>query len=423
MKIGVDINIEVDNLQKNNSLNQDINAGEFDSILNSLIAKLDLEELDVEDILNGDASLKQEITALLGENLTTANQLLLREFVANPQNFSGAITDRISALAQNNEISIALNTLESKVEELISLDDISEIKEVLTELQSNLKSLGIENPVINDKISAIDSQLELAAVSPDLIKTVDENLTVNISELKALITEEDKIEYQIIESTEVVSNETLQVIGNLNAQVVEQPNVTPLRLRKNDIDSIENVKNIYDLQIAQYSQGSKDIGFTPGLVGQTQLTSSDIQVNQLNIINAIKSKLESTTNNELHKLSVRLHPEELGRVNIELNMKDGIISGVVRLNEDQAKAVFAENLEAIKVELQSQGIKIDSLDINLSNDNSNTSMFKEDSFNQFKENREQRNFGNSKQDSRIEAVTRKRVNNVYREEGRVNILI
>jgi flagellar hook-length control protein FliK len=423
MKIGVDTNIEVDNLQKNNSLNQDINAGEFDSILNSLIAKLDLEELDVEDILNGDASLKQEITALLGENLTTANQLLLREFVANPQNFSGAITDRISALAQNNEISIALNTLESKVEELISLDDISEIKEVLTELQSNLKSLGIENPVINDKISAIDSQLELAAVSPDLIKTVDENLTVNISELKALITEEDKIEYQIIESTEVVSNETLQVIGNLNAQVVEQPNVTPLRLRKNDIDSIENVKNIYDLQIAQYSQGSKDIGFTPGLVGQTQLTSSDIQVNQLNIINAIKSKLESTTNNELHKLSVRLHPEELGRVNIELNMKDGIISGVVRLNEDQAKAVFAENLEAIKVELQSQGIKIDSLDINLSNDNSNTSMFKEDSFNQFKENREQRNFGNSKQDSRIEAVTRKRVNNVYREEGRVNILI
>jgi flagellar hook-length control protein FliK len=118
-----------------------------------------------------------------------------------------------------------------------------------------------------------------------------------------------------------------------------------------------------------------------------------------------------------------LHPEDLGRVNIELNMKDGIISGVVRLNEDQAKAVFAENLEAIKVELQSQGIKIDSLDINLSNDNSNTSMFKEDSFNQFKENREQRNFGNSKQDSRIEAVTRKRVNNVYREEGRVNILI
>ncbi len=308
---------------------------------------------------------------------------------------------------------------------------------LLIQLESNqidLESVVSEDGVIN--LEQLDLNPEL---SQNIALTDTSQLLVSIEQLKSLVGEFDSIEY----TKQEISDKS--GIANLIEGLIEDENF---------VEEIPEIRNVFELQINQFNQEVKipqevisdtedvvaaelnslgslqpfaeSIGFESIVPkGTSQLLSSQVSVNQHNIVNAIKSKLNSSADNTLHKLTVRLHPEELGRINIELNLKDGIVSGVIRLNEEQAKVIFAENLEVIKNELQSQGIKVESLDINLSNDNSNSNMHREDTFKQFREQSGNRfaTKNDKKLNGGVNTIDRKRINNLYREEGRVNILI
>lgn len=412
MKIGVDLNISVENLLKDSGLTQDVNASEFDALLSSLITKLENGEINLEDLLSGDQPLEESIETLLGGELVTADQLVLREIQLNPQVLNEAIEQKIETLVQNID-----NELSSNVATKVPLQ--SQIQEELNPLNEAI--------LLNEEVV---TNVESLLATDNKVPT-DENMLVKLDKLRALLSANDTVEYQKVE-----------VLPKVNEEIILQEVVE----EEIETGTLPEISNVFELQLNQFqrdlrvdSQATSDVAVISNslqaqlpleniqsnvISATTQLTASDVQFNQFNIVNAIKSQLQTSTSEGLHKLTVRLHPEELGRINIELNMKDGIVSGVIRINEDQAKAVFTENLEVIKNELQSQGIKVESLDINLSNDNSNSSAFRDDSFRNFRENREQRNFRNqNNQDDKIEAVTRKRVNNIYREEGRVNMLI
>jgi len=412
MKIGVDLNISVENLLKDSGLTQEVNASEFDALLSSLITKLENGEISLEDLLSGEKPLDESVELLLGGELATADQLVLREIQLNPQVLNEAIDQKLETLVQkiDNELS----------------SDVTTQTPLIDQTQAELNPLNGTIQFNEEAITNVESLL----VTDDKVPT-DDNMLVKLDKLRALLSANDTVEYQKVD-----------VLPKVNEEIILQDSIE----EEIETGTLPEISNVFELQINQFQRdlrvdsttSSEVATISNGLQAQlplqdiqsnvvsstTQLTTSDIQFNQYNIVNAIKSQLQTSTSEGLHKLTVRLHPEELGRINIELNMKDGIVSGVIRVNEDQAKAVFTENLEVIKNELQSQGIKVESLDINLSNDNSNSNAFRDDSFRNFRENRDQRNFGNqNNQDEKIEAVTRKRVNNIYREEGRVNMLI
>lgn len=63
--------------------------------------------------------------------------------------------------------------------------------------------------------------------------------------------------------------------------------------------------------------------------------------------------------------SVRLHPRELGSVNINLGLHDGIVHGKFLVNTQEAKDLLLNNLELIKQQLCEAGISVGEFQVNV----------------------------------------------------------
>jgi flagellar hook-length control protein FliK len=63
--------------------------------------------------------------------------------------------------------------------------------------------------------------------------------------------------------------------------------------------------------------------------------------------------------------SLRLHPRELGSVNINLGLHDGVVHGKFLVNTQEARDLLLSNLELIKQQLQDAGISVGEFQVNV----------------------------------------------------------
>ena len=437
MKIGVDSNIDVESRLSKLKASQEVNSQEFNSLMLQVVNSFSEGDFDLTEIMSQNSSDDLDLDNLVSM-LTKLTDNLGEDVELSEEQVMSAINDFL--VFENENKLPMLNSL-NIIQNRMNVDAMSKQILLQDEPDMNMQNIQVNNSdifneILNEKeismyeVKSIIQGSDVAGETVGLTKDL-----VSIKELNKLVDIKDEVIYQKLSS----SSDSLKNIGALE--------------ELNGLDNVETSEkvfynNIMDLKLNNYNNDSKNktdiIEVASSISGSSMIVNDQITLtpqtstgsalgysvitNQVNIVNAIKSKLQVSQNGELHKLTVRLHPESFGRINIELNMKDGIVSGIIRLSEEQAKAVFANNVDVIKNELSNQGIKIDNLDINLSNDNSgNTSLFQQDSFNQFRERRQQHNFGsrhqNREPEETIENIQRKKVNNIYREEGRVNLLI
>jgi|GEM_PF-3871045 len=437
MKIGVDSNIDVESRLSKLKASQEVNSQEFNSLMLQVVNSFSEGDFDLTEIMSQNSSDDLDLDNLVSM-LTKLTDNLGEDVELSEEQVMSAINDFL--VFENENKLPMLNSL-NIIQNRMNVDAMSKQILLQDEPDMNMQNIQVNNSdifneILNEKeismyeVKSIIQGSDVAGETVGLTKDL-----VSIKELNKLVDIKDEVIYQKLSS----SSDSLKNIGALE--------------ELNGLDNVETSEkvfynNIMDLKLNNYNNDSKNktdiIEVASSISGSSMIVNDQITLtpqtstgsalgysvitNQVNIVNAIKSKLQVSQNGELHKLTVRLHPESFGRINIELNMKDGIVSGIIRLSEEQAKAVFANNVDVIKNELSNQGIKIDNLDINLSNDNSgNTSLFQQDSFNQFRERRQQHNFGsrhqNREPEEMIENIQRKKVNNIYREEGRVNLLI
>ena len=83
--------------------------------------------------------------------------------------------------------------------------------------------------------------------------------------------------------------------------------------------------------------------------------NSIFRENLENIIQNAKVVVRDSRNGSF---SVRLHPEELGTVNISLSLHDGVVRGKFLVETQDAKDLLAGNLENIKQQLSEAGIAV-----------------------------------------------------------------
>ncbi|MBQ7457025.1 MAG: flagellar hook-length control protein FliK [Desulfovibrio sp.] len=83
--------------------------------------------------------------------------------------------------------------------------------------------------------------------------------------------------------------------------------------------------------------------------------------------NQVQSGLMTSLANGTTRLDIQLHPQELGTLAISLVSNNGSINAVIRADKAETVEMLNRQAEAIKMSLEQQGIKIDSLEIELKN--------------------------------------------------------
>ena len=128
-------------------------------------------------------------------------------------------------------------------------------------------------------------------------------------------------------------------------------------------------------------------------------------LNQSDIMSQVNSKFEQLQQSGTNKVSIVLQPENLGKVSVEImNSKDGIVAKMTTDNQ-QVKELFDKNVEALKNNLSSQGVNVNNIKVECTNESSNNAMNFER--NQFEQsfNNQQNPHGNHANQSDKDAKT------------------
>ena len=114
-------------------------------------------------------------------------------------------------------------------------------------------------------------------------------------------------------------------------------------------------------------------------------TSSSVLQNQLNqnsILEQVNKQFEQLQQTGNNKVSIVLQPENLGRVSVEImNSKDGITAKMLTDNQ-QVKDLFDKNIEALKSNLSSQGVNVNNIKVECTQESANNAMNFEREFSQ-----------------------------------------
>jgi flagellar hook-length control protein FliK len=124
--------------------------------------------------------------------------------------------------------------------------------------------------------------------------------------------------------------------------------------------SIEST--LMDMTLSTTSE-VKAVGTSP--LPMAALANDSVQSVSQQIMESVHSSIQQGQS----RLTIDLHPAELGRVFIKLEEMDGQIAGVLEVTERQTRAEIDQALPQIIQSLQESGISIKRLDVAMSNDN------------------------------------------------------
>ncbi|MFT4302478.1 MAG: flagellar hook-length control protein FliK [Desulfovibrio sp.] len=80
----------------------------------------------------------------------------------------------------------------------------------------------------------------------------------------------------------------------------------------------------------------------------------------------VEQGLLSNSRNGTTRLDLQLHPQELGAITLSLSLRNGEVSATIRSEKTETAEIVTRQLEAIRTNLEQQGLKVDKVEVQLS---------------------------------------------------------
>lgn len=84
-----------------------------------------------------------------------------------------------------------------------------------------------------------------------------------------------------------------------------------------------------------------------------------------NITGQVIDKIKLTLTSDASSMEIQLHPEHLGKVDLQISSKNGIMSAELTAHSESAKRALEAGLEDLKVSLEQTGLKIENVEVTL----------------------------------------------------------
>lgn len=344
---------------------------------------------DVKDIakdISEDTKLMSKLAEIIQNLLTTINQ---------------TIADDMEVSAE--DITMVFEKLDISIEDLFNPE---KVKEILTELTGTDEIALITDENMTNLFGNVMDNIK------DILTQGAEELGISDEELKRLLAELDIKATDVTDNTlekvqtalEDIKNNAAKEITDIPVHIInDKADDEELGIEKNDdyrldnnsqTEEIENTdKNV--IKTAKDNESSSDAGkdnqrhghnddikgdfvsnlsdhlnnvMTQDMLTGTKSTYQSTQTS-LDIINQI---LESAKVKELSNggsIELTLTPETLGKVNLTVAAKNGVITANITAQTEAAKDAIAANIEVLKENLNNQGIKVESVEVAVASHN------------------------------------------------------
>jgi flagellar hook-length control protein FliK len=243
------------------------------------------------------------------------------------------------------------------------LQDIAQQLEVsVDDLMQSMQKLNLQVTDLQDP----QNVLKLMTDVKDLSGTAEILTSPGLMEtFKEINSQAKGFAQQQIQTADIT--ETVEV-DNVNVQEVQQISATDdmssdAHSRKSDQQDPQN--DITDLGNKNAQTGMSNLRGLTERIEELVADRTDVETAE-NITKQVVNQVKLTMKNDVTSLQMQLYPEHLGKVSIQVVSKNGVLTAQIAAENEVAKAALESQLATLKESFDSQGIKVQSVEVMVS---------------------------------------------------------
>ena len=243
------------------------------------------------------------------------------------------------------------------------LQDIAQQLEVsVDDLMQSMQKLNLQVTDLQDP----QNVLKLMTDVKDLSGTAEILTSPGLMEtFKEINSQAKDFAQQQIQTADIAG--TVEV-DNVNVQEVQQIASTDdmssnADSRKSDQQDSQN--DITDLGNKNVQTGMSNLRGLTERIEELVADRADVETAE-NITKQVVNQVKLTMKNDVTSLQMQLYPEHLGKVSIQVVSKNGVLTAQIAAENEVAKAALESQLATLKESFDSQGIKVQSVEVMVS---------------------------------------------------------
>lgn len=302
------------------------------------------------------------------------------------------------APADSAKVDNAKDELADRIKQVLGIDD--------EELQQLLEDAGLSmQELLNPEVLQQFVLQVMDASSVDLL--IDENLNQVVNQLLQVL-DEVLTEYDITESmiTETFPEEDMQqleletsvegenpVLTDANADVKSDTMVKPVDENQAETQMPQEIRNKdaevevdaeSQIKVTVQTQAVEQISDQSGQMNQnqdtilanfnqalnqlagnemTEVNGFSEQITQADILRQVVDEIKLSMSRDVNSLSVQLNPEQLGKVQIHVATRNGVMQAQIIAENEAAKNAVESGLSVLRETLENQDLKVDAIEV------------------------------------------------------------
>lgn len=288
---------------------------------NVVMEKLDITEEELNGLLE---SMGIELVDLLDVNV-------FKDFVLTTQNATNV------DLLINEDLSTLVNDLTKDLENLINTYDIQDVPGLIDFVKGNIEDIEKVMNVSFEEV--VDSDIPKVDAEFEDSKEVSKEVVADNKDAKTVVSLDNSNEAENVSDASKTSTDSQSNSEGYQPQAKEAPQ---------------------NLIVNNLNQAVNNAFATNGL---DAVPSYATPVSEADIVRQIIDEIRVNVTKDTTSMEVQLNPEHLGKVQINVASKDGIITAQIITENEAAKHAIENSIAVLKETFNNQELKVEAVEV------------------------------------------------------------
>ncbi|MGC8926032.1 MAG: flagellar hook-length control protein FliK [Calditerrivibrio sp.] len=336
---------------------------------NNAIGKMAQPQGSFKDIFKTVAS-KSELNT---DNHSGKNEVDKKESSFNTKKVD---KDLPSSAFQKSDVETQVSNIEEKLKEVLNDENLNpeEMDNIVVMIMNLMKIIEEQNVQLEndgfdlkkimgglrEKLELLNSKLNGDFIKPKTIEAINEVIDkIKISEAK-IVDKDVKIKNfkDFFEANLKIKNEEKNLSHKetetlIKVDVLDETDLATDLIRDKKDDKGVDFQKRFNVEFLNVENGDG---------GQVKNEVKHLEVKDVKDIIKIVDTIEMAKTQGVKKLTVQLHPENLGKLEIQLVESGGKINAKIFTDNEQARFLLANNIDQMRNQLQNKGIHIENME-------------------------------------------------------------
>lgn len=287
------------------------------------------------------------------------------------------------------------------VKDILEITD-EELEQLMSELGLTIADLLVPQNAAN-LIATVRESSAIEIVTDDELSKLLSNLNKEISEVVENFVKDNNVSFEnVVEKlTETVNNETIVTAD----EMPEFEKIQEIEVKNSDNAGVVDVtvgetvaasENVtIDKNFAEADSGSNQFdkkdhesmahniihNISDAVTAAVEQMAEPAEMNRVDGVDIVRQIIDSVKVNvteELQSLEINLNPENLGKLNLVVAAKDGIITASITTQNEAVRNAIENQITMLKEQLDNQGIKVQEVEVTVASHSFDANMGKGD---------------------------------------------